>query len=98
MFYAWIFFKLCELIFFRRKKFSVRERIERKYIYSHGEMIKSYTPEELELMQVTIANTHKNAVLINKSKKSYQSNQFKNKKVNFKTTENLYYDPPALEK
>lgn len=62
-------------------------------------MIKSYTPEEIELMQVTITNTHKNAVLINKSKKNYSlPNQFKNKKVSFKTSDNLYYDPPAAEK
>lgn len=47
----------------RRRKLKISERIQRKFLFAHGiEMIKSFSAEEHELMNITLQNTLKNAI------------------------------------
>jgi hypothetical protein len=39
--------KLIEIVFMRRRKLKISERIQRKFLFSHGlEMIKGFSAEE----------------------------------------------------
>ena len=78
----------------KRRKPNIKQRIERKYMFAHGEMIKNFTQEEVENMHITLSNTFRNATLPipgNKQKKSANDSL---KKVTFNTSGNIYYDPP----
>ena len=44
VFYIWLAAKIIEIILFRKKRLNIKQRIERKYLFSHGEMVKSYNP------------------------------------------------------
>jgi len=43
IFYIIVFLKIIELSFFRKKKLSLKERISRKFIFAHQEMLKHFT-------------------------------------------------------
>ena len=51
------------------RKFSTRKikrRIEQEYIFAHGEMIANYNSKEAKLMETTLSNTLKNAIMFKK--------------------------------
>lgn len=87
--------KILELCFTRRRKLRINERIQRKFIFSHGpEMIRSFSQEESNLMNLTLKNTLKNATdVLPEFKKPKQDKS--PKKVKFTQESNIYYDPPV---
>jgi hypothetical protein len=40
LFYGLVIVKLVELSFFRRKRFSLKERIYRKFLFANGELLR----------------------------------------------------------
>lgn len=43
VFYILVILKIIELSFFRKKKLSLKERISRKFLFAHQEMLKQFT-------------------------------------------------------
>lgn len=74
----------------------VNERIQRKFIFAHGaEMIKKFTKEENDLMNLTLKNTLKNATEALRPASKKKLNE-ESRRVTFHTHENKYYDPPSF--
>lgn len=47
VFYVFIVIKLIEIVFMRRRKLKISERIQRKFLFAHGiDMIKNFSAEE----------------------------------------------------
>lgn len=47
VFYVFIAIKLIEIVFMRRRKLKISERIQRKFLFAHGiDMIKNFSAEE----------------------------------------------------
>lgn len=61
IFYIIVIIKLVELSFIRRKKQGLKERIYRKFIFAHHEILKQFTDEDKIAMNIVINNTMKNA-------------------------------------
>lgn len=63
VFYVFVVIKIVEILFMRKRQFRIHERIQRKFLFSHGmDMIKNFTPEEMDLMSLTLQNTLQNAM------------------------------------
>lgn len=78
---------------------NVKKRIERKFMFSHGEMVKNFTTEEHELMQLTLDNTLKNATRKHPQVgKKTASEKGQMKKVRFEEEANQYISPPSKTK
>jgi hypothetical protein len=96
-FYVFMAIKLIAIIFVRKRKLKVSERIQRKFIFAHGfEMIKNFSNEEFELMNITLQNTLKNATRYLSHHPAKPPNKL-TKTVSFMEESNVYYDPPALK-
>ena len=88
--------KIIQLIFLKyRRKLSLPERVERKYKYSHNELINEYSEPENKLMRTTIDNTIKNTQVETKGIKKVKKGL--NKKVMFQVEKNVYYDPKLFK-
>jgi len=83
IFYLIVLLKIIELSFLRKKKYSLKERIYRKFIYTHQELLKHFTEEDKNTMEVILNNTIKNANVVfdPKNKKVRKAT----KTVNFET-------------
>jgi hypothetical protein len=46
LFYVLVVMKLIELSFLRRKKHSLKERVYRKFLFAHQELLKQFTEED----------------------------------------------------
>ena len=44
IFYFWLVVKILEITLFTKRKLTIKQRIEKKYLVSHGQMVKNYTP------------------------------------------------------
>jgi hypothetical protein len=91
IFYLVFAMKIIELSFLRRKKYSLKERIYRKFIFAHQELLRYFTDEDKSMMETTLANTMKNASIEFDPKNSKIRRA--NKRVLFQTDRNNYYDP-----
>ena len=93
IFYLLVALKLIELSFLRRKKPSLKERVYRKFLLAHQELLKTFTEEDKNNMENTLTNTLKNVSVDyrNTRTKTHKSR----KRVNFSTDKNDYYDPKA---
>jgi hypothetical protein len=61
VFYVLVLIKIVEISFVnRRRRFSLRERIYRKFTASYAELIHSFSESETLLMKITLENTEKN--------------------------------------
>ncbi len=90
LFYLLVAIKLIELSFLRRKKHSLKERVYRKFLFAHQELLKQFTEEDRINMEHTLSNTIKNA---NVDFRGARSKPKTKKHVNFTTEKNSYYDP-----
>jgi hypothetical protein len=61
IFYLLFAIKIMELSFLRRKKYSLKERIYRKFLFAHQELLRHFTDEDKSMMETTLTNTMKNA-------------------------------------
>ena len=59
--YVFCFFKILSIAFFSRPKPTIRERVLRKFLVSHNELVKGFSEEDIKNMQVILENTTKNA-------------------------------------
>jgi hypothetical protein len=91
IFYLLFVIKIMELSFLRRKKYSLKERIYRKFLFAHQELLRYFTDEDKSMMETTLANTMKNACVELDPKNSKIRRPVKS--VSFLTERNSYYDP-----
>lgn len=91
LFYLIFIVKIIELSFLRRKKYSLKERIYRKFLFAHQELLRHFTEEDKSMMEMTLSNTMKNASIEFDPKNSKIRKP--NKRVNFLTEKNNYYEP-----
>ena len=91
VFYLLVAAKLFELSFLRRKKHNLKERVYRKFLFAHQEILKQFSEEDKAVMESTLNNTIKNAsiALTNSPKRPKKTR----KRVNFTTEKNTYYEP-----
>lgn len=61
IFYVLVVVKIIEISFVnRRRRYSLRERIYRKFTASYAELIHTFTPNDTLLMKITLENTERN--------------------------------------
>ena len=53
--------KIISIAFYSRPKPTIRERVLRKFLISHNELVKSFSDEDVKNMQTILDNTTKNA-------------------------------------
>lgn len=91
VFYLLVAAKLFELSFLRRKKHNLKERVYRKFLFAHQEILKQFSEEDKAVMESTLNNTIKNAsIALTNTPKRPKKNR---KRVNFTTEKNTYYEP-----
>ncbi len=61
LFYILVLMKILELVFIKRKKMDIKERVYRKYVFSYAELIRDFDNEDRDVMNTTLKNTIKNA-------------------------------------
>jgi hypothetical protein len=91
LFYLLVVIKLIELSFLRRKKHSLKERVYRKFVFAHQEILKQFTDEDQRNMEHTLANTIKNASTA--APVPPKNHKKSRKRVSFITEKNSYYEP-----
>lgn len=79
--YLFCFTKIIAIAFFTRPKPSIRERVLRKILISHSELLRSFNDEDKQAMEIIVDNTIKNA----SSKHESQNSRIRKslKRVNF---------------
>lgn len=95
IFYILFAWRLIEIVFKKNRKPNIKQRIERKFIFAHGELIKNFDKEDVETMKETLFNTFKNATQPMKTA-SNEKKVKKAKSVSFSFDNNKYYDPPKF--
>lgn len=91
LFYILVAAKLFELSFLRRKKHNLKERVYRKFLFAHQEILKQFSEEDKAVMESTLNNTIKNAAItFTNTPKKPKKNR---KRVNFTIEKNTYYEP-----
>lgn len=81
IFYILVIAKLFELSFLRRKKHNLKERVYRKFLFAHQEILKQFSEEDKAVMENTLNNTIKNASIVyNNTPKKVKKSR---KRVNF---------------
>lgn len=91
LFYLIFAIKIIDISFNRKKKFSLKERIYRKLIFSYQEIMRYFTEEERSMMETTLNNTMKNATIEYDPNNSKIRKTFK--KVSIDINRNKYYGP-----
>jgi hypothetical protein len=86
--------KVLSIAFFSKPKLTVRERVYRKYLASHAELLKSFNDDDKRNMEVILDNTIKNAAA--RQEISDSRLRKSTKRVNFETEKNDYYEPKEL--
>lgn len=91
LFYVLVAAKLFELSFLRRKKHNLKERVYRKFLFAHQEILKQFSEEDKAVMEHTLNNTIRNAALTcSTTPRKPRKNR---KRVNFTVEKNTYYEP-----
>jgi len=70
---------------------DIKERVYRKYVFSHAEMIREFNEEDRKVMDTTLKNTIKNASIDKNLPKLVK--KISNKRVNFHENKNEYIEP-----
>lgn len=63
IFYLIFAAKIIALSFLRRKKYSLKERTYRKFLFAHQDLLRHFTDEDKSIMETTLSNTIKNATI-----------------------------------
>jgi hypothetical protein len=90
LFYILVALKLLEFVFSKKRKMDIKERVYRKYVFSHAEMIREFNEDDRKNMETTLKNTIKNASIDKTPNKLFKKNS--TKKVNFHETKNEYFE------
>ena len=90
VFYFIFVAKIIEISFLRRRRYSLKERVYRKFLFAHQEILKYFTDEDKSIMESTLNNTIKNASMEFDPKKTKIRRG--NKRVIFQVSRNTYYD------
>jgi hypothetical protein len=89
--FIFFLFKIFQLVFLKyRRKLTLPERVERKYRYSHSEIISNYSESEVSLMNTTIQNTIKNTQIETGSLR--KSNKRLSRQVSFEMSKNVIHN------
>ena len=91
LWYIFCFVKIISIAFFSRPKPTIRERVLRKFLISHNELVKSFSEDDIKNMQTILDNTTRNASTRHTSSGSRIRKP--HKMVNFETGRNDYYEP-----
>jgi hypothetical protein len=91
LFYILVVMKILELVFIKRKKMDIKERVYRKYVFSYAELIRDFDNEDRDVMNTTLKNTIKNASMDQNLPKMVKKTS--TKKVIFHETKNEYIEP-----
>lgn len=91
LFYILVIMKILELVFIKRKKMDIKERVYRKYVFSYAELIRDFDNEDRDVMNTTLKNTIKNASMDQNLPKMVKKTS--TKKVIFHETKNEYIEP-----